>query len=167
MRLASSMSAERKPWAAILASDSALLEDSLQFLDGDYGTASRYIWLLGEVAETAPEQLYPFLPFLWQRLPEVQVPDTQRSLAKFMEYCGIPEEMEGEVIDTLFHWLNDFDTSKSCRYHTLRTLAKVVQKYPDFAEELRVSIESQMPVQNHVFRHYALKILKQLDEQQL
>lgn len=161
--LASSMAKQRKVWANELAEDEVLLKECLFLLDEEYRTASRFVWLLGDMVERHPEAVIPHLPFLWKKLPQLNIPDTERSMARYFNYCGIPEEMEGEVIDTLFHWLNTPETSKACRYQTMHVLAAAVKKYPELAGEFRDAVQSQMPEQNHVFRHYAYKILKQLE----
>lgn len=106
--------------------------------------ASRFLWLLGDLAETAPQLLYAALHGLFQIKASINGIDVNRSFAKYWQLCGIPVEHEAEAIGMLFNWLNEPKSNVSLKMHAAQALFNVSRTYSELCIELKASLEEQL-----------------------
>jgi hypothetical protein len=151
-----------RKWACYLSENKVDLQDLLLLLDEDRFTAMRFLWLMGGLVEIDPERVAPVVPYLFAKRFEVQVPNYDRSIAKFCWLAGIPEELEGEVIDVLFQWILDPKMSTSTKGFAVSALFKQTEKHPELKHELKIVIEDQLTKNGVSFEKRAGKVLLKL-----
>lgn len=151
--------ANLRKWARFIAENDIDLNDLLSLLDEDRFTAMRFLWLTGGLVEFNPERVAPVVASFFSKRHTVNVPNYDRSLAKFCWLAGIPEVIEGEVTDALFQWILDPKISTSTKSFAVLALYKQTQKYPELTNELQIVIEDQLHKNGSSFEKRAGKIL--------
>lgn len=154
--------ASLRKWSHTISETNVNIQDLLGLLDEDRFTAMRFLWLMGGLVEIDPERVAPAVPYLFSKQHTINVPNYDRSLAKFCWLAGIPEEIEGEVTNDLFQWILDPKVSTSTKSFAVLALYKQTQKYEDLKNELRIVIEDQLDKNGSSFEKRAGKILGEL-----
>lgn len=154
--------ANLRKWARFISENDVDLKDLLCLLDEDRFTALRFLWMIGGLVETDPARVAPVVPYFFAKQHEVNVPNYDRSLAKFCWLAGIPEELEGEITDALFQWILDPKITTSTKSFAVLALYNQTQKYPDLKNELRTVIEDQLEKNGSSFEKRAGKVLGKL-----
>ena len=150
-------------WVEKLAKDPACLGDLIPYISGeDSALAFRFGWLIEHLSNTHPEHVEPHLVALYQALPHANFNGYKRSLAKIFSNCGIPEELEGEVAELLFTWLNSGEIEVAVKVHSMQTLYNLTKRYPDLGYELKEVLEDQMDRNTVAFSARAKRLLKVL-----
>jgi hypothetical protein len=101
----------------------------------------RFAWFLGDLVSQNPEFVKGHLTYLFHQRNSFNILNFNRSLAKFFLHCGIPNEIEAEVLNELFVWLNSNKDDISTKSLTIKVLMKLVKKYPELKHELISSLE--------------------------
>ncbi|MES2556275.1 MAG: hypothetical protein V4604_09000 [Bacteroidota bacterium] len=151
-----------RKWARYISENNVDLKDLLCLLDEDRFTAMRFLWLTGGLVEFDPERVAPVIPCFFAKRQTINVPNYDRSLAKFFSFAGIPEEIEGEVTDALFQWILDPKVITTTKTFAVLALYNQTQKYPDLKNELRIVIEDQLDKNGVSFEKRAGKVLLSL-----
>lgn len=146
-----------------LKKENADLGEYLDLLWEEHPIGMRFTWLMGGLCERAPEMIAPHLPRLFTAKEELNFPGYDRSLAKWMSLCGIPEEIEGEVADQLFEWMLDPQIKVAVKAFSMTALANLSRKYPELGTELRLIIEEQFEEGSAGYKSRGRKVLAQLD----
>lgn len=154
--------ANLRKWARAISENNIDLKDLLGLLDEDRFTAMRFLWMIGGLVEFDPERVAPAVPYFFSKQHTIKVPNYDRSLAKFCWLAGIPEEIEGEVVDALFQWILDPKVITTTKTFAVQALYNQTQKYPDLKNELRIVIEDQLDKNGSSFEKRAGKILAEL-----
>lgn len=149
----------RQFWVHYLFDNKIELMNLLNLMFEDYPISMRFSWVLGGICELNPKQIIPIIPFLYLKRTEISIINFDRSLAKMFYYCGIPIEIEGDVIDVLFKWLLDSNISVSTKTFCMMALYNQSIKFPELKKELRFAIEDQIEKNSISFRKKAIKIL--------
>jgi len=132
-------------------------------LQEDYTIASRFLWLLTDIAEIDSEHLKEDLIFLFdlcQTLDHIQL---EPSFTNYWLICGVPVEKEAEYIEHLFEWLSSNERNITTKSRSLFVLQKLTGKYPDLKNELKMRIHDQLDRNTENFRIRAHKVLAQLE----
>lgn len=163
--LAQCRSAEvRTALATQLISEQVNLDEYLELLYEEHPLGMRFIWVLGEVCERAPELIAPVLPRFFAIRQDLKFPGYDRSLAKWFWLCGIPEEIEGEVVEQLFEWMLDPQIKVAVKVFSMSALADIAKKYPELGAELRLIIEEQIEDGSAGYKSRGRKVLAKLDK---
>ncbi len=139
--LSNSSDAERKFVLNEHVLNNTDINDLIPLLFEPHPINMRFAWFLGDMATHKPEFLRGHLTYLFQHRNSFNILNFNRSLAKFFLHCGIPNEIEAEVLDELFVWLNSKKDDISTKSLTLKVLMKLVKKYPELKPELISSLE--------------------------
>ncbi|MFY8021976.1 MAG: hypothetical protein ACOVP1_12290 [Bacteroidia bacterium] len=159
---------QRQALAHAIVSNEIKLADLIPVLYYPHPISMRLAWVLGNVCVLQPEIISPFLTQLFQQRTAIKVIHFNRSLAKFFLHCGIPEEMEGEVLNELFIWLNGNTEDISTKSITLKVLMKCVEKYPALQFELISNLERYLTLQpNNSFSKQALIAIQHLKQMEM
>mgnify|MGYP000548104562 CR=1 FL=1 len=164
LKLPKSSAEQRSFWTHAIIQEDIPLSDLLPLACEEKPVASRFLWLLGDIAETAPKVLFPCLHQLFEMKEQINGIDVNRSFAKFWQLCGIPVEHEAEAIDLLFKWLNESKSNVSLKIHAGQALFNALTTYPALHTELRDSLEAQLGKSTKSFNLRAGKILSALQE---
>lgn len=149
----------RKRWATYFIENQIDLKEFVDLVLSERKLALRFIWLVGDLCEINPEYVANVVPNFYELKDKVKFPNFDRSLAKLFLHCGIPEDMEGEIIEELFSWIMDAKVSVATKNNSMLALKKVLVKYPELENEFRLVIEYQLDKNSVSFRICAKKIL--------
>ncbi len=79
-----------------------------------------------------------------------------------LQFIDIPEELLGLTAELCFNFLNSGQESIAVKANAMTVLFNIVKKYPDLKEELKITIEEQLPFGSTGFKNRGSKILKAL-----
>lgn len=143
-QLPHSNGSERSAWAQTIIQNDFDVKRLLPLATQENRLASRFLWLLSDIAEVDHQRLLNVLPELLGMRKEMVDVDSRRSFARYWHLYGLPEENEGEAIDLLFNWLIASDTNVSTKRHAVYILLRLVGKYPELKIELKTCLESEL-----------------------
>jgi hypothetical protein len=149
----------RQFWASYLIENQIDLREMVDLVLSERKLALRFIWLVGDLCEINPEYVVNTVPLFYELKDKVKFPNFDRSLAKLFLHCGIPENLEGEIIEELFSWIMDSKVSVATKTNSMLALKKVLVKYPELENEFRLVIEDQLDKNSVSFRICAKKVL--------
>ncbi len=86
----------------------------------------------------------------------------KRNTLKILQFVDIPEDLLGITADICFRLLNDGKEPIAVKVFAMTVIFNIVKKYPELNEELKISIEEQMPFASAGFKSRGNKILKAL-----
>jgi hypothetical protein len=152
----------RKQWASYIIDNNIALMDLVSILDKDRKAAMRFIWLVGGLCELKPEIVFPAIGYFYSRKNNIPFSNFDRSLAKMFWYAGIPEDIEGEVVDDLFRWLMNPAITVSTKNFALSALYHLTTKHVELKNELKIVLEDQLGKNTASFDKRAEKILEKL-----
>ena len=155
-------SENRKRWSAYLIENHIDLREYVDLVLSERKLALRFIWLVGDLCEQNAVYVSPAVPTFYALKDQVKFPNYDRSLAKMFLWCGIPENREGEIIDVLFSWIMNSKVSVATKTNAMLALQKVLNKYPELKQELKLVIEDQLDKNSVSFGTCAKKILLEL-----
>ncbi len=152
----------RKYWANEIISKNISILELKSILKEEHPIGIRFSWVLGDILEQDPSRILPAIPYFFSRRNDFSFPGFDRSLAKMMWKAGIPDEIEGEVVDQLFDWLQDSKIKVAVKVYAISALFDLTLKYPELQEELKLVIEEQMEHCSVAFKTRANRILKKM-----
>ncbi|MCG8476473.1 MAG: hypothetical protein MI784_13475 [Cytophagales bacterium] len=152
----------RKIWAKKIVEERIPIAPLLELLKEKSPVNSRFSWLLGDLCELNPDWFRPLLPELFLGRHRVNVLHYDRSVARWLNLAGIPEEIEGEAVDQLFEWLLDPKIKVATKAHSAHALFRMCKKYPELGSELRLALEDQRGKNTDAFRRLSVKLLRML-----
>lgn len=153
---------ERKEWAEDIVDNNRDLKQLSELLFSDRKVATRFAWMLTDVAEYNPSYLREYLPYLFEISDTVYHFDFKPSFANYWRYCGVSWRHEAHAINLLFQWLESSGTSVTIKSRSLLVLLDLVKKYPELESELRHQLENQADKYTKQFEKHARKALQEL-----
>jgi len=157
-------SENRQMWTNYLIKEQVELIHLTELLDAEHPVGMRFTWLLGHILEENPEQIAPIVSYCFEHRNQWTFPGIKRTLAKMLWLAGVPEEIEGLVVDELFKWILDPKIKVAVKVYGIDALYNMVVKYPDLKEELLIVIDDQLDKNSVAFRARAKKVLKALKQ---
>jgi len=152
----------RQIWTNYLIKEKIELIHLTKLLDAQHPVGMRFTWLLGHLLEKAPEQVLPIVSYCFENRNQWNFLGIKRTLTKMFWLAGVPEEIEGLVVDELFKWILDPKIKVAVKIYGIEVLSNMVLKYPDLKEELLIVIDDQWDKNSVAFRTRAKKIRKAL-----
>ncbi len=156
--------ANRQKWTAYLIKEQIELTQLTEILDAEHPIGMRFTWLLGHLLAEAPTQVRPIVTYCFTHRNQWTFPGIKRSIAKMLWLAGVPEEIEGLVVDELFQWVLDPKVKVAVKVYSLEVLLSMVLKYPDLKEELLIVIDDQLDKNSIAFKVKAKKVIKILQQ---
>lgn len=156
--------ANRQYWTKYLIQNNVDLNLLTPLFDAKHPIGMRFTWVLGHMLGEAPERITPIVSYCFERRYQWTFPGIKRTVAKMLWLAGVPEEMEGLVVDELFKWMLDPQVKVAVKVYGLEVLYNMVLKYPELEEELRIVIDDQLDKTSVGFKSRAKKILQRLDK---
>lgn len=134
------------------------------FFNGDNRTSQRVSWVVSHVHDRNQQFLKPYLPAIIENLKNnEQHISIIRNSWRILQDMNIPEELEGLTLDLGFDHLLSSDSPIAVKVFAMTVLSNLVAKYPELAEELKVTIEDQIPYGSAGFKSRGKRILKKLN----
>ena len=157
-------SENRQVWANYLIKEQIELIHLTELLDAEHPVGMRFTWLLGHILEENPKQIVPIVSYCFEHRNQWTFLGIKRTIAKMLWLAGVPEEIEGLVVDDLFKWVLDPKIKVAVKVYGIDALYNMVLKYPDLKEELLIVIDDQLDKNSVAFRARAKKVLKALKQ---
>lgn len=149
-------------WATRIVNESHDLHQLSTLLLEDYSIATRFSWLLSDVAAVDPGYLFAALPHLFSIREHPTQFNFTTSFATYWQLCGIPEKQEGEAVELLFEWLQTREVNVTTKSRDLKALLPLTEKYPDLKSELKLVLEEVKGLSSKEFEKRANKVLRDL-----
>ena len=131
-------------------------------LHGKEPVVQRAAWAMDACIEVRPELLAPYVETLINALPCFCNNGVKRQVVRALSVRDIPKELEGQLANLCFDWLQSPDMPVAVKVHCMQILANITEKHPDLAVELRTIIAEQIPRNSVGFASRGRKILKKL-----
>ena len=133
------------------------------FLKGEYRVTQRAGWPLSYIAIAHPHLVKKHLKKL---LLNAQKPDLHnaviRNTVRLLQFVEIPKSLHGLAIETCFRFFNDRKQPVAIHCFSMTVLGNLVRIYPELKNELKLSIEAQLPYATAGFRARAKKVIKEI-----
>jgi hypothetical protein len=154
---------QKKMWAIYILEKNIDLKELAELLKCEKAIATKFLWLLSDIAILSPNKLFKELPYLLNLCNTINQ-DYKTYFASYWLYVGIPAENEGEAIDLLFQFLVSTKTNITVKSRSVLVLFNLTKKYPELKNELRYSLEDQLNKHSKDFDKRVAKILVRIDE---
>lgn len=154
--------ANRRRWAAFIVENKIELLCIAGLIHAEKFIATRFIWMVGGICETSPGTVFPAIPYFFAERQRARITNYHSSLARMFQMVGIPEELEGEAADAMFSWLKSAEENVTTKTRTLSALQKLVVKYPELNNELRIILEGLHGRHTDTFDRRIQKVLESL-----
>ncbi len=161
--LPTSTAEKRKMWINTIIEKDIDIKELSELLKCEQKIATRFLWLLSEIGIANSKKLFTELPFLLDFSNQIN-PIYKQSFANFWLIAGIPPENEGTAIDLSFKWLLSNDTNVTIKSRSIWVLLKLIKKYPELKNELKLCLKDQMDKHTKDFEKRATKILMQIEK---
>ncbi|CAA6830273.1 MAG: Unknown protein [uncultured Aureispira sp.] len=155
-------SENRQMWTNYIFKEDIELIHLTALLDAEHPVGMRFTWLLGHIIEKDPNKITPIVSYCFENRDKWTFPGIKRTLAKMLWLAGVPEEIEGLVVDQLFQWILDPKVKVAVKVYGMDALYNMVLKYPDLKEELLIVIDDQWDKNSVAFRARGKRVLKAL-----
>ena len=153
----------RKNWAQKIVNQNIELQSLFPLLKENEKVASRFLWLLSDVADVSQLSLFAELPYLLKLSDEIDHVNMKVSFTRFWQLMGVPEENESQAIDMLFGYLNSSEIQVTQKSRALFVLFDLTKKYPALKNELKECLFIQRDKNTADFKRRVDKILSKLE----
>lgn len=118
----------RKHWCQRIIDERIPVLGLMSLLHAETKTAQRFTWLIGDLLQADADLVAPCLPLLFSLHDQMSFPGMQRTVGKSLYYCGVPREMEDEVIPVLVNWLKDDQYEISIKHYASKVLFELAEQ---------------------------------------
>ena len=133
-------------------------------LSADPLTAPRAAWVASHCANMHPWLVTKHLIHLIQNLQNPVHDAIKRNTLRMVRYMEIPEDMMGLTTDVCFKFMDSEKEPIAVKVYAMDVLFRIIEKFPEMKEELKITIKDQLPFGSAGFRNRGAKILKMLDK---
>ncbi|MEP2773455.1 MAG: hypothetical protein ABJH05_14990 [Fulvivirga sp.] len=131
------------------------------FFNETYRVTQRAAWPMSICVEKNPALIKPYLSKMINKLTD-QTVAVKRNSVRALQFIDIPTKLQGKAVNACFDLLNSPSEAIAVKVFAMTVLANICEKQPDLANELQLSIESQMPLGSAGFKSRGKKILARL-----
>ena len=133
------------------------------FLKGEYRVTQRAAWPLSYCVIDHPELVKKHLKKLLVNMKKSNLHDAVlRNTLRLLQDIHIPESLQGLAAEICFQLLNDKKQPIAIHVFSMSVLGNICKDHPELNNELRLSIETQLPYGSAGFLSRAKKVLKEL-----
>lgn len=148
-----------------IGADQAAFDEMVELmLHDEIKVTQRAAWVVSHCFDDYPWLIEKHLETLIDNLANTSTDTVKRNTVRILQFVDIPDDLLGITADTCFSLLNSSKESIAVRAHCMTILFNVVKKYPEMKEELKVSIEDQLPFASAGIKNRGLKILKAIEK---
>lgn len=135
------------------------------FLNDEYRVVQRAAWPMSYAVEANPELIRPHFAKLFKNLKKPGIHNSVvRNTLRLLQEIDVPEEYEGELMDTCFKYISDPAEMAAVKAFSLTVLENLSKKYSEIRPELKLIIEENWNHEGAAFRSRAKKILKRMSK---
>jgi hypothetical protein len=133
------------------------------FLHDEYRVVQRAGWSLAYIAIEHPQLITKHLKKIVTYVKKPGLHDAvKRNVVRLLQFITIPKNLQGEVMNLCFRYVESIDEPVAIKVFSLSVLANLAKLYPEIGPEIKLIIEDQLPHQSAAFKSRANKVLKQL-----
>ncbi len=133
------------------------------FLKGKYRVTQRASWLLSNCVIDHPEMVKKHLKKLLLNMKKTNLHDAVlRNTLRLLQFVDIPQSLQGLAAEICFKLFNDKKKPIAIHVFSMTVLGNICKEHPELKNELKLSIETQLPYGSAGFLSRAKKILKTL-----
>lgn len=132
------------------------------FLGEEYRVTQRASWVVSHCYDSYPWLLQNHLKAIIENMQGSVHVAVKRNTLRMLQSIEIPVDLLGLTAELCFQFLNSGKESIAVKANAMSVLFNIVKKYPDLKEELKISIEEQIPFGSIGFNNRGGKILKAL-----
>ena len=132
------------------------------FFDDSIRLCQHASWPVGIIGEQKPSLITPYLDKMIKAIKAPKHEAIVRNTFRVLQFVDIPEELEGEVYDKCFQYLDDPKTPVAIRAFSMTVLTNLAIKYPALKEELVAIIELHYPTGSPGFKSRAKREIKRM-----
>lgn len=152
----------RKNWAQTIVNKDLSIQSFYPLLSENKKTATRFLWLLSDVASKNKAIIYKELPTLLKLSDSITHINMKIAFTRLWQLCGVPPENESEAIELLFSYLISKEIDVTPKSRVLFVLVGLTNKYPQLKNELKQTLLIERDKNTTDFRNRADKILSKL-----
>lgn len=160
LNLPASTGKQRITWAKFILEEKINLRRLYGLLDGDAKVATRFLWILSDIAIANPNYMLHELPSLWLYCKDFKT-ELKQSFASLWRLAGVPKE--NEAIELLFQFLSDAGVNSTIKSRSMLVLFELTKKYPDLKNEFQLSLSPLAEQYSLDFKKRVRKLLAQLE----
>lgn len=137
------------------------------FLSEDKRLSQRASAIIMTIADRSPDIFSPYLRQLVAHLGAQPTETQKRNIIRIIDFIDIPEDLEGEILNYTFLYLENLNESIAVRAFSMKVLGTLYKKYPEIKEELQALIEKNLQANpSPGIKNCGNKILKELKKEQ-
>lgn len=134
------------------------------FLGNEYRVTQRAAWVVSHCADEHPFLIKKHIKPMIANLQNDVNDSVKRNTVRALRDIEIPEDLHGITAEICFSLLNSGKEAVAIKIHAMVILQNIVKIYPELKEELKLSIEEQLPYGSAGFKNRGNKVLKSLDK---
>ncbi|PLX12226.1 MAG: hypothetical protein C0594_02680 [Marinilabiliales bacterium] len=132
------------------------------FIDADYETRRRSLWILEKCCKKKNSLLQPKVTIIITKLLNAEDDWHQRILLSIIKQLQLPYAMLGKLYDLCIQMIKNEKTATGIKSNAIEILAKIASKEPDLIPEIILYIEDNIAFASSGMKHRATKVIKQL-----
>ena len=133
-------------------------------LHGKTVETQRAAWIMSHCLDEHPWLIENHVESLILNLQNDVNDVVKRNTVRVLQFVDIPEDLLGIAAEICFSFLSSGKEPVAIKAHSMTILFNIVKKYPELKEELRLTIEEQLPFGSAGIRSRGNKILKALEQ---
>ncbi len=131
------------------------------FLGNDVLISQRASWALGDAVCGQPDMANPFHRILIDCLKNPENHNSiRRNIVRIYQAANIPNDYEAELYDVCLNFIADTDEAIAVRAFSIRVCERVIEKYPEMANELVEIIKANISIWSSGLKSRGSKFLK-------
>lgn len=136
------------------------------FLKGEYRVTQRAGWPLSYIAIEHPHLISKHLKKLLQNLKKKNLHNAViRNTLRLLQFIKIPKRLQGLAAEICFQLLNDKKQPVAIHVFAMSVIGNICMDYPELRQELKLSIDAQLPYATSGFKARARMVLKKISKQ--
>lgn len=150
----------------ILLENPEEINKALKFFEsGSTKERNRIAWLLHHLSDLDASVLVPHHQFFIAHAQHSTNDAEKRFISRLFANHGLPngEVLQGQLLDLVFKWVNDFSESIAVKVNALSVIHRFCKIHPELENELRTIIADQLPNSGPAFQSRSKRILKALN----
>ena len=136
------------------------------FLHDEYRVVQRAGWPLSTIAIAHPKLVKKHLKKIVSYCTKEGLHGAvKRNVVRFLQFVDIPKNLQGEVMDICFRFVQAPDEAVAVKAFSLTVLSNLAKQHPEIIPEIKILIEDQLPHQTAAFSSRARKVLREISRQ--
>ena len=135
------------------------------FLKGENRITQRAGWPMSNIVIANPKLVKKHLKNLLLNLEKPKLHNAViRNIFRLLQFVEIPKSLHGLATETCFRFFNDRKQRVAIQCFSMTVLANLAKIYPELKNELKLSIEAQLPFATAGFKARAKKVLREINQ---